>query len=158
VRDALVAYEDPATGERLVESVLLGEQLYSGPHSDLGPDLLVLPRPLWAFTYTDAASGPTTWPTGAHRQQGILVASGGRTARGHLDDHDIADVAATAMAFCGISPKDLDGRPIPAIAGVAAEATTTLQDGVQTTRSPADLSNDEQEQIAEHLRNLGYLE
>jgi hypothetical protein len=158
LRDALLAYIDSATGSHPVEEVLLREDLYSGPYADLGPDLLVQPKPLWGFPYTDAPSGTTAWPTGAHRRLGVLLSSGGRTVPGALGDRDIADLAATALAFCGVSAPGIDGRSIDAIAGLPAQAAAASEVEAEVGRASADLSEEDQRQIAEHLRSLGYLE
>ena len=158
LRDALLAYEDPSTGSRPIEAVLRGGELYSGPYAELGPDLLVQPEPLWAFTYTEAPSGTSRWPTGAHRRLGVLLSTGGRTVPGDLGERDIADVAATALAFCGVASPTIDGRPIAEIAGNTGHLGLATETGVQTSRTPADLSEEDQQQIAEHLRNLGYIE
>jgi predicted AlkP superfamily phosphohydrolase/phosphomutase len=158
VRDALLAYEDPSTGLRPVEAVLPGEELYTGPYAELGPDLLVQPKRLWAFTYTETPSGTSRWPTGAHRQLGILLSAGGRTVPGDLGERDIADIAATALAFCGVASSAIDGRPIAEIAGGTGHSTHATGVGVPTSRTPANLSEEDQRQIAEHLRKLGYIE
>jgi predicted AlkP superfamily phosphohydrolase/phosphomutase len=158
LRDALLSYEDPATGSNPVEEVLLREDLYSGPYVDLGPDLLVQPKPLWGLLYADAPSGTTAWPTGAHRQLGVLLSSGGRTVPGALGERDIADLAATALAFCGVPAPGIDGRSIDEISGRSAHAVVSSEAEPEVRRTSADLSDKEQLQIAEHLRNLGYLE
>jgi predicted AlkP superfamily phosphohydrolase/phosphomutase len=157
VRQALLDYRDPRTGLQPVEDVLVSEQLYSGPQVDLAPDLLVQPSALWSFPYTETPSGASDWPSGAHRRQGIIVAAGGRTVPGGLGERDIADVAATALAFCGVTAP-VDGVPIMEIAGGQEPPDVDSGTDVQMDRAPADLTDAEQAQMAEHLRNLGYIE
>ena len=159
VRRALMDYRDPETGTRPVEDVLVSEDLYSGPQVDLAPDLLVQPNALWSFPFTESPSGPSDWPSGAHRRQGIILA--GRWSHAFparaLGDRDIADVAATALAFCGVTAP-MDGRPIVEIAGGREDTNVPADADIQMDRAPADLTDAEKEQMAEHLRNLGYIE
>jgi hypothetical protein len=83
-----------------------------------------------------------------------LVAAGGRTVRGNVGARDIADIAATALAYCGVSPTGLDGRPIPEIAGDTR--------GEQTVEVPAresqTLGDEDEDSIVRHLQGLGYIE
>ena len=157
VRELLLGFVDPATGERPVAEVLEGSGLYDGRFASLAPDLIAQPRELWSFAHTDQLSVHTAWPTGAHRRRGIVVAAGGRTVPGDLGERDIADLAATALAFCGVSSNGLDGRPIDAISGSEAP-TIQADDEMVSPREAAALSTEDQEQIADHLRNLGYIE
>jgi NAD(P)-dependent dehydrogenase (short-subunit alcohol dehydrogenase family) len=41
LRERLLAYRDPATGEAVVTAVHRREDMYHGPHASGGPDLLV---------------------------------------------------------------------------------------------------------------------
>jgi hypothetical protein len=66
-------------------------------------------------------------------------------------------VAATALAFCGVTAP-VDGVPITEIAGGQEPPDVDSGTDVQMDRAPADLTDAEQEQMAEHLRNLGYIE
>ena len=72
----------PETGQPLVERVYEGEELYHGPHAHLAPDLTVVLTDwryrtigLHDFT-THKVISPAFGPTGDHRMEGILVATG----------------------------------------------------------------------------------
>ena len=73
---------------------------------------------------------------------------------GRIDVRDIADVAATALAYSGISPSGLDGRPIQEIAGDMT-GTRIVQ---PSERTSVTLRDEDEDSIAEHLRGLGYIE
>ena len=157
LKEKLLTYVDPDTNERPVAEVLLSDELYEGDHKDLAPDMIVLSKDLWCFAHTDQLSTHTEWPTGAHRRKGIALASGGRVESGDLGTLDLADIPATALAFAGLPAGGLDGKPVAAIAGTLDEAVAT-QVSTGADRAAADLSSEEQDQIAEHLRSLGYIE
>jgi predicted AlkP superfamily phosphohydrolase/phosphomutase len=163
IREALLSYRDPETGQAPVGRVLLREQLPQGPYIDLAPDLLVTAAPLWSFTQADELASPTEWPSGNHRIDGILAATGGRTVRGDLGRRHIADLAPTALAFCGVPVPAGDGRAIEPIAGapVVREHPGPETDGMaglDRLREGVGMSDEENEYVAQHLRDLGYIE
>ncbi len=83
----LLAIPHPETGAPLIERVFERDDLYSGPHAHLGPDLTVVLGDwkyrtigLYDFT-THKTISPAFGPTGDHRMEGVLIASGRRSAR-----------------------------------------------------------------------------
>jgi len=163
VRHALLSFTDGGA-ERPVGVVARREELYQGPYRELAPDLIVGSNPLWAFSRMQEPTGWSEWPSGAHRRRGILVADGGGIKRGPLGDRNIADMAATALAFSGTPCSDLDGNVIEEIAGTTADKTvdaTSTPDGDDSKELPLEsrgLTQEEQESISSHLRSLGYIE
>ncbi len=82
LKAGLLAIPHPETGEPLVEKVLERDELYDGPHAHLAPDLTVVLRDwryrtigLHDFT-TNKLISPSFGPTGDHRMEGVLIASG----------------------------------------------------------------------------------
>ncbi len=159
VRDALLGFTDPVTLSSPVKEVFRREDLYEGPYLGLAPDLIIEWNAMWSFSpeQEDQLTADTRWPTGEHRRNGILVSCGGRTIAGDLGVRDIADIAATALAFCELDPTRLDGRPIDAISGRLVP-TSQPDDPPTSDRPRTELSDEDQEHIARHLRNLGYIE
>jgi len=156
VREALLGFKD-AGGDSPVAEVLLREELYSGDHIDLAPDLLVRPTSLWTLTYTDAAASVTDWPTGDHRRTGVVLAAGGRTMPGELGQRDLADMSATALAFCGVPASAQNGSAIEEIAG-RSDGNGRVPSTREQRRQTQALTQQDENQIADHLRNLGYIE
>jgi predicted AlkP superfamily phosphohydrolase/phosphomutase len=156
VRDGLLGWRDEA-GTAPIKTVWRREELYSGPHFDLAPDLVVQHNDMWTFSPMKTITGDTDWPSGGHRRSGVIVACGGRTVPGNLGDRSIADIAATALAFNGLAPVNLDGRVIDEIAGQAPAREPAAVDAVERERGD-ELTDDQQEHIAQHLRDLGYIE
>lgn len=156
IRGGLLGFADPETGQRVIEDVPSKEELYSGPYVDLAPDMILQPAPLWTFSHRDQITDASEWPTGAHRQAGIIAAAGGRTVPGKLGERAIADVPATVLAFSGVPAPELDGSAILEISGrpVTFAGGKTKE---RTAVSP-ELSDEDQEHIAQHLRDLGYIE
>jgi predicted AlkP superfamily phosphohydrolase/phosphomutase len=156
VRQGLLGWRDEA-GIAPIKTVWRREELYSGPHFDLAPDLVVQPNDMWTFSSMKTITADTDWPTGDHRRSGVVVSCGGRTVRGDLGDRDIADITATALAFSGVASSNLDGRVIDEIAGELTMREPAAVDPVE--RGGGDELTDEQhEQITQHLRDLGYIE
>jgi predicted AlkP superfamily phosphohydrolase/phosphomutase len=156
VRDRLLGYRDPETDEAPITGVRTRDEIPSGPFQALAPDLIAFPAPLWVFAPNGGLPAPTAWPSGAHRSEGVIAAAGRRVPRGHLADHDMPDLAATALAFAGVPATGLDGRTIEEIAG------RLLGEGGPSrpviSRSSDRMSPREEDEVAQHLRNLGYIE
>jgi predicted AlkP superfamily phosphohydrolase/phosphomutase len=157
IREALLAYRDPSSGLPVVERVHLREELPGGPNAALGPDLVAETAPLHHFAHPPSLVVDTSWPSGDHRREGILVAVGPRITRAEGLRHDITDLAPTALTFAGVAPPDLDGRTIEAIAG-AALASRGASAQIDRSSPGGDLSEEDEEFVAEHLRGLGYIE
>jgi predicted AlkP superfamily phosphohydrolase/phosphomutase len=151
VADALLAFRDPETGEAPVADVTFREDLPAGEHLDLAPDLLARPAPGWSLGNIDRVTQPSRWPTGDHRQEGIIVSS--EAATSDLGRPSIVDLAPTVLGVHGLRADDSDGRPIAAI----GEAGAVLVEADAPGRDD-DLARDQQDEIAQHLRDLGYIE
>jgi predicted AlkP superfamily phosphohydrolase/phosphomutase len=154
VRAALLAFRDPLTGEAPVSTVWRREELYAGSSALLAPDLIIEWNELWDYQDTGGLTERVDWPSGDHRRQGILVAAGDRVVGGSIGVRDIADIAATALAFCGISPTGLDGRPISEIAD-GRHGEEIVQ---PAPREVSELRDEDEDSITEHLRGLGYID
>jgi len=161
LREALLSFEDPATGAKPIQEVLRREEIYSGPYFHLAPDLFALPGNLWSFSHysfqDDQLSATTEWPSGDHRQTGILVARGASIAAGDLGTKKLRDVAPTALAFCGLRVEGVEGEPIKEIAGRSADEVAVPARARVDAPGPQ-LSAEEEEDISRHLRDLGYIE
>ncbi len=120
LKAGLMAIPHPDTGEPLVEKVLEREDLYDGPHAHLAPDLTVVLRDwryrtigLHDFT-TNKLISPSFGPTGDHRMEGVLIASGaGVRAGAKPEGATLLDIAPTILHLLGVPvPGDMDGRPL----------------------------------------------
>jgi predicted AlkP superfamily phosphohydrolase/phosphomutase len=157
VRDALLSFRDSATDSVPIEAVWRREELYSGPYLEQAPDLIIEWNDLWDYRNTGPLTGRVDWPSGDHRREGILAAAGPGVPRKTLPLHEISDMAATALAFCGLVTDDLDASPIEELVGETRQEIE-LREPVDAARRGAELSEEDQESIARHLRDLGYIE
>src|SRR5207247_996671 len=124
--------------------------LYAGPYAELAPDLLVQPAPMWAFAFTKAPVEETEWPSGSHRRQGIVATAGPGIASGDLGERDIADLAPTVLAYCGVAVPPLDGHPIEEISGPSVRADGPTPPVPRGPQQPADEAD---EFVVQHLRD-----
>lgn len=116
VSRALLNIRDPETGENVVLSVLRGEDLYSGPYVDMGPDLVVIPAD--GYCLSEKKSQDILEPSypprrGEHHVNGVFMAYGHDIASGCIEDIEIYDVLPTVLHALGSPiPSDIDGRVI----------------------------------------------
>jgi len=174
LRRELLELEDPATGSRVFAGAHARDEIYSGSSAALAPDLML---DSWSNGYrvaptrgpeaelvhspTPLAGVDESWSSD-HRPLGIWVASGPRFGRGVLDELSLYDVCATALALLEQPvPTHLDGRV--ATAALHSEfldrhpVTSVEREG---TRAGAEetYSDEEAAAVAEHLKDLGYIE
>jgi predicted AlkP superfamily phosphohydrolase/phosphomutase len=163
VRESILAYLDPEAGEHIAQDVVVRDALPDGEYRELAPDLLVAAAPLWAFLHTGVLSSETSWPSGTHRTQGVIVANGPGVRSQDLGKPHLVDVAPTALAFFGVSASELDGHPIEGIVGTAARQedgslSKREPDAALSQRDASRMTESEEEYVAQHLRDLGYIE
>jgi hypothetical protein len=90
------------------------------------------------------------------------VASGGRTETSDLGERHLADVPATVLAYFGLQRLG-EGRAISEISGAEEPGTIQVDSGTESPppawgEVPAPATEQEEEHIAQHLRDLGYIE
>jgi predicted AlkP superfamily phosphohydrolase/phosphomutase len=168
----LAEIEHPATGEKAFR-VLHKEELYSGPFVDRAPELVLLPhderihvdasrRPFEsAFERKERLDPEHSYGFSAHHGvNGILAAAGpGIRPADHLpQDAEIVQLPATILRLLGLSAEGLDGDPLAAILeeGAGAAAATIASDAPQETSDEPVYTEEEERQMVERLRDLGY--
>jgi predicted AlkP superfamily phosphohydrolase/phosphomutase len=169
----LLGITDPATGAPVIAAVHKREDIYSGPAIDLAPDLIC---DTWSAGYRVAPArdphGDVVVPPAAlagvdaswssdHRPVGIFVAAGPNVAPGTTNEFSLQDLAPTALALLNQPiPSDLDGRPATeALTPAFLERNPIQASGTSTTRTAeAAYSEAEAAAVAEHLKDLGYIE
>ncbi len=152
-------YVDPESGERPIAETFARESLYEGPFLHLAPDLFVKASELWGMSASSQGNGLssyTRWPTGRHRRAGIIVANGPHVVPGDLGVRHLRDIAPTALAFHGLRAPSSAGSPIQEISGSSGHEVTVSP--IRDSRRQSELTNEEQQQITDHLRDLGYIE
>ncbi|MEW6442560.1 MAG: alkaline phosphatase family protein [bacterium] len=167
----LAALRSPTTGGPLVRRVWKRREAFPGPYGDLGPDLTLC---LWdgglvSILASEDSVQARDLPVGAHRPEGVFLGVGPAFAR----DTDarglsILDVAPTMLHLMKLAvPESLEGRVRPEVlsrefragrqavdweAPPVCNREETAQDG------PELFTEEDEKEIAERLRRLGYVE
>ena len=165
----LLALTDPADGKPVVDAVVPRGDVISGPFAPRAPHLFPVCRDQRIeLSDTVAAASILTdhrdRPWGYHHQDGIFVGAGpaftGDTLPRALE---IVDILPTAFTVAGLPvPADLDGQPAleilnidaPAASDTHADVVTASPDGAPSYP----FSEEDEKQIEESLRGLGYIE
>lgn len=160
----------PETGEPAF-AVLRKEELYSGPFLEKAPELVLLPhderinvdpsRRRWteSFELHERLDPEVSYGySGHHGVTGILAAAGPGIEPADLpEEAEIVQLPATILRLLGVAAEGLDGDPLAAIlepdapaAGVAAAPRPH-----EASEEPV-YSEEEERQMVERLRDLGY--
>lgn len=175
--EALLAWQDPTTGEAVVSEVWTREQLFPGAAAAFGPDLTLVLRDggLVSILPSDEILRPREQPAGTHRPLGIFAAQGPGILPGReLPELSILDIAPLLLYSLGIPvPDDLEGRvPLELYSAerqvAQAEAllhahTATRSDAFsrrhgQAAADAPQYDDESQAAIMQRLRALGYLQ
>jgi predicted AlkP superfamily phosphohydrolase/phosphomutase len=139
---ALLEFSDPDTGARPIGRVVRKEDvLEDGPFLERAPDLLLEPAPLYSLTHARRLVEPADWLSGDHRREGIAVLAGPGVEPGRGERVALSDYAAIVSEAVGVDP-----APGMRRAGAGTQAAQDVW------------SAEEEREVAERLRGLGYLE
>ena len=171
--EALLRIEDPATGAKVIHAAHRRDEIFHGPHADLAPDLML---DTWSAGYRvapgreagdeivispEALAGVRESWSADHRPLGIFVAAGPRIERGESKELQLYDVCPTGLALLQAPvPDGLNGRvATDAIATFLRDHPVRATAGTESrARSTGDYSDEEAAAVAEHLKDLGYIE
>ena len=160
--------KDPLTGERVFSNVYRREEIYSGPALSQAPDViadhydslcdLIVDNEPGRFCFVDRLNR-----FGDHVRGGMFVLSGPDFASSRQEQiASILDIPATLLRIYGVAvPPDYDGRAMEESLSpdfVRQQPTCIRTDGaVESIAVTDDYSEAEMQQVADHLRDLGYL-
>jgi hypothetical protein len=167
----LAALKEPGTGLPFVGQIYRGQTLYSGPSTEYGPDLILVPRNPRIAGLGLVEFPSNRWLTsspdrsGHHRMDGILFLAGPGIGRGaELQGASIMDIAPTVLALLGVPiPRAMDGRVLETAmtdelrASLSITYAGAVEDAPSTTSSSVEIDSAEEEALREHLRGLGYV-
>ncbi|MBA3727715.1 MAG: alkaline phosphatase family protein [Actinobacteria bacterium] len=95
-------------------------------------------------------------PSGIHTPVGMVAAAGaGIEPRGLVGETDIHQVAASVLAVLGVPAPALDGPPF---GFVSAEWRMSDAEPTDVQNRPTDFSQEEEAEVLERLRGLGYVD
>lgn len=176
VAQRLTTLRDPDSGQPVIQHVYQREDLYYGPYLEEAPDLVLH----WDYAYDcRERAGPEGRgvfeseialkefadhiKTGVHRQHGVLLAYGPAIEPGRVEGALLIDVIPTVLHLVGLPvPEDMDGRVLTE----ALRAEWLVQqpvaydhiDRALNENGDSDYTGDEENQMRERLRALGYLD
>ena len=170
ITQSLHELRDPQSGERIVDSVYRREELYSGPHLDGAPDLLVIMRD-YAYMTRDGYEGmmerllasPMSRDNGRlahsgnHRLDGVLMMAGpGVRPGGEVTGATLMDIAPTLFYVLGLPvPGYMDGRVLQQ---AFSEEHRRNHPGRRVLSAPPPLEDAAQQQMATLARRVDELE
>jgi hypothetical protein len=149
------------------------DDIFKGPHAHLAPDLML---DTWSAGYRvapgreaseevvispEALAGVKVSWSADHRPLGIFVAAGPRIERGSSDELQLYDVCPTGLALLESPvPDGLNGNVASdAIAGfLRNHPVQTTTGAAARSESSDEYSDEEAAAVAEHLKDLGYIE
>jgi predicted AlkP superfamily phosphohydrolase/phosphomutase len=167
---------DPETGETIVQEVHLGEDYYNGPYAKNIPDLIISLKPDYGCSfrlshYSSVITGIQTYRgRGNHHSEGIFITSGPNIVNNPepVVGMNIEDIAPTVLYLMDLPvPSDMDGQVLNAIFDPAYTESNPIVSGGPLGLWPSEegavfsdeiTSEDDEEQIRERLRGLGYLD
>jgi predicted AlkP superfamily phosphohydrolase/phosphomutase len=158
--EALSSFTDPATGGSPIARIYRKEEILSGPYLDIAPDLLLVPAPFYSLTHARSMIEDADWLSGDHRLEGVIVATGPEVAPGPLaEPAHLIDLGPTSLAALGVpSAIPRDGRALRSLVGDAALEVRGDGDPRGDGGDASGLTSDEESEIEDHLRGLGYVE
>ncbi len=171
---ALRHWSDPDDGQPVVSAVYKADELFHGPSFGSAPDLIVVMRDLAYITRQGHEFGyqpgviftaSPTHETGSHRLDGVLVASGPGLAQVNAEAPvaSLMDIAPTVLHLLGCPvPESMDGQVLVdrLSSDWVARPITTYQydDWAASMPQEGKLSIQEEQELLDRLRNLGYVE
>lgn len=168
----LYEVKDPQ-GRQVIEAVYRREEIYKGETVQTAPDLVAIctkgyqiisPNEMMYFNedYVDTLFLPHKW-SGRHEQYGIFLLSGPSARKGvEVNDARIIDMTPTALYLMGEPiPEYMDGQVLASAIDpdyMLKHQPSYTKEAIGEGVSARDLSEEEEKEIAEKLKGLGYLE
>lgn len=167
----LYALKDPENGESIVDEVFKKEELYWGPHTDQAADIFFTMKDMTYITHLSTEFGadpntltesPHNFQSSTHRMNGVLIVTGPHIKKGiTIKNVNIVDIAPTILHIANVSiPSDMDGRVLKEIFDPREDLAKREVKYVKPSRKKAEmkrLSREQEEEIKERLKALGYL-
>lgn len=169
IMDRLAELRDPATGEKVVETIYRREEIYSGDQLDRAADIVFIPTRLEYFGFGEYEFGShkiiesmQRGISGTHRLNGIFLAYGAAIQAGvEIEGASLIDLAPTILHMMSVPiPEEMDGRVLEGIfqADYRPAPLTTRGEWSQSENGQGGGLTESQKQIvADRLRGLGYV-
>ena len=174
IKHALEQLVDPEDKQPVVSNIILQEDAFNGPYAANGPDLVIVMRDLAYITrHGYEFSGkqgyifntPASHESGSHRHNGMVFLHGsGFASRPSLTNCSILDLAPTIMQLFGLRvPEQMEGAALihnirdETLANIPPDRYDTSQPAIVLPEA-AELTEEDEKELSDRLKNLGYLE
>jgi predicted AlkP superfamily phosphohydrolase/phosphomutase len=160
----LAALPESIEGINQIE-VSLPEEIYSGPHVNLAPDIFFIINAYKSTIEIDFANEPfVSAPsianrTGGHQPEGVFIAKGNGVRHARLENISVLDIVPTLLALYGIEiPADIDGRVITESIKPEVLGSLKIRRGQKASNSePRVDEKGDLEEMKKMLKSLGYM-
>ena len=166
--ERLIALRDPDDGKPVVDKVHKREEVMHGPQAVNAPDLFPVCR-AYSYELSDGIYSPSilddyrNLPRGFHHMDGVFGVAGPGVFRGSGAEAHLYDIAPTALYLAGCKLHEMDGRVLEEV--LPPDLLSSRPVEIEAMDLPlagegaeaAAYSPEEEAQIEESLRNLGYL-
>jgi predicted AlkP superfamily phosphohydrolase/phosphomutase len=162
---AALDLRDPQSGDAVIRSAYKREDLYHGGRLLNAPDIVLhTDRAKYvSFGHADFGSNkliePSIGQTGHHTMEGLVILRGEDIPAGaRLEGANIVDIAPTALALMGLPvPAHMDGKVLfgPADKLTNQQVNKSASQQIGSEENP--YSEEDEEQVMERLRELGYV-
>ncbi|HYI43939.1 MAG TPA: alkaline phosphatase family protein [Actinomycetota bacterium] len=158
--EKLSAFRDPVTGKAPIRKIYYKEEVLSGKFLDTAPDLLLVPAPFYSLTHAKGVVEDADWLSGDHRLEGVVVAVGPEVTPGPIKETaELIDLGPTCLAALGVpSGIPRDGKVLSSLVGDIQLQVSDAGLAQDSHDADGGLTSDEEGEIEEHLRGLGYVE
>ncbi len=159
--DYLLADRDSVSGMAVIRAVHRGRDVYKGPFAEHAPDLIIEYNNLFGLSGPDGRKNAHT--EGGHTHEGIFIAHGAGIQARPVEGARLIDLAPTILYLLGLPvPPDMDGRVVQELFDAEFLARHPIVRGatpavLSQNEDDADYDDDEEADIREQLRQLGYL-
>ncbi len=158
---ALSEFRDPETGDKPIGHIYKKEEVLSGAFMDTAPDLLLVPAPFYSLTHAKGMVEKADWLSGDHRIEGVIVATGPQVTPGALTEEvELIDLGPTSLAVLGVPTRvPRDGKVLSQLVGPGVQLELDDSGDAGPARdTETGLTSDEEGEIEDQLRGLGYVE
>lgn len=157
---------DPETGKIVIDKVVKKEDIYNGPYLEKAPDLFVFSKNSEYDSFALMAQNTEIFckhfkgQSGNHRLNGIFIANGSDIRPGiKIKDAKIIDIVPTLLYLMGLPiPDDLDGEVLKNI--FQPQFLSGIPPRFEKAKALKKINvtkQDDEEEIKERLKELGYL-
>lgn len=158
----LLADHDDITGDPIIANTYQGKDLYHGEFVSRGPDLVIEYANFYRPGNTTTLRNPHL--EGGHTLDGIFLAHGPAIGQADVQGASLIDLAPTVLHLLGQPiPPDFDGQVIESALSPSYLDENPIRPGTEPARhhtatTSAGYSEEEDADIQEQLRQLGYIE